>query len=683
MHTFNEIVTMSETSTVKAIFNSLSAPERVFVYVMQRAILPFNRIYRDQNHRHSNDLIEFLEHLLANETLLASYFVNQVKMYLVYLWICHGTYFLREDGDNKRTPHRLGLNYLTMENFQEAAVVTDYGKNMDFLGKMLDPNVEKDYIVSGSIEKSSNNFYGPEFTKEHYQSFPSEIQNRLNVYFDLDNQGKPCATYYSTQGKYADELKVSVYWLRKILDHVKMFSDHFDSHLVNSIRLLIEYFESGDEAKYKEHCIEWLQTSSNVDYTLGFIEKYHDPNNIRGDARGEVTVKTVPMKKLTSVLLEIEQNIPVAPEYKRNNTNAVMNTSVNQILFSAGAYGPAVIVAAYCLPNYDDIRTQYGSKQVIYKLPDSLEGLLDPLLYNQFRSSSETIFINKYDPEDKLTGVLWDVQVILHETIGHASGKLHKHTFKEGENLVIKGVTYNVGDTIDVTTDNLSEFLKNDQCPLEELRAEINALYMSIAEMDRLNQEGLFKDWLSKLSKRQLQEQCIIKMCNHMFRRYLLQAPDMTEIKGAHAKANISLANYLLASGGVKIIDESKIIDGTTYHLLDFEVTNFEQAWKNIIELVQIVQLIKSTGDGVGCKELFEKYTKYPVTIEMARKYRQYLVEKRNKLIGNRKMRSRLFYNYVPILTDNVLTDVKIDDELMDVFEQNKLYARLMLSTTY
>lgn len=104
---------------------------------------------------------------------------------------------------------------------------------------------------------------------------------------------------------------------------------------------------------------------------------------------------------------------------------------------------------------------------------------------------------------------------------------------------------------------------------------------------------------------------------------------------------------------------------------------------KNMLESLAAPEQIKSTGDGIACKQLFEKYTTHPVTIDMARQYHRYLTEKRTKLLGNRKLRSRLFYNYVPIFGDNGIVDVKMDRDIKDVFEQNKLYKKLMMSTKF
>ncbi len=50
--------------------------------------------------------------------------------------------------------------------------------------------------------------------------------------------------------------------------------------------------------------------------------------------------------------------------------------------------------------------------------------------------------------------------------------------------------------------------------------------------------------------------------------------------------------------------------------------------------------------------QLFGKYTKYPITIEQARIYRQYGIEKLLCVTGNVKMIARIFPNYRPGLGD-------------------------------
>ncbi len=682
MTTFNEIYAFND-DTIE-LFKNLNVNERLFTYYMFRSSLPFNNIYRDQNHIHTNEIIKVFEFLYQNENNLPQNLFGDIKTYLVYLWANNGIYFMTEQSGNKRTPSKLNMKYLTKEVFSHVLIELKYDVTFEHLiPTIFDDNVDAEMVVDSSIEQSGNNYYSKDFTEEHYNLLLPEQKNKINAYFEVDKFGKPCVKSYAINSKYSDELNIAVFWLEKALEHAKKCPDVFDEHIVNSLGLLIQYFESGDEEKFKQHSIEWLQTNSNLDYAMGFIETYHDPKGIRGQAGAEITVKMANMEKLNPLLLEIEQRMPIPDEYKKSgNKKTIMNVSPNKILFASGDYGPLVVTAAYCLPNYDDIRSEVGSKQILYKMPNSVGEILNPGMAKLFRTQRKAEFIGKYDPNNELGEDLWDVQVLLHETVGHGSGALHEHVFKEGENLVIGGVTYNIGDVIPVTDANYAEFITEDSSSLEELRAEINALYMSIAENVNLGQFGLFKNWATTLGWVELEKECVLAMASTGLRRLLAQGENMTEIKGAHARANIVIMNYLIAGSGVSMNTEVKNIDGEDYTLMELVIVNMGKCRDSITELLQMVQKIKSTGDTNGCKSLFETYTKYPITIEDAKVYRQHMIKNRTKLVGNIKASVRIFPQFIPVFDNSEIVDVttKVSD---NIFQQNFYQENLTLSYEY
>ncbi len=682
MTTFNEIYTFNDDTL--ELFKNLSVNERLFTYYMFRSSLPFNKIYRDQNHIYTNEIIKVFEFLYINENNLPPNLFDDIKTYLVYLWSNNGLYFMTEQSGNKRTPSKLNMKYLTKEVFSHVLTELKYDGNFEHLiPTIFDDSVDAEMVVDSSIEQSGNNYYSKGFTEEHYNSLLPEQKNKINAYFEIDNFGNPCVKSYAINSKYSDELNITVFWLEKALVHAKNCPDVFDIHIVNSLTLLIQYFVSGDEEKFKQHSIEWLQTNSNLDYTMGFIETYHDPKGIRGQAGAEITIKMSNMEKLNPLLLEIEQRMPIPNEYKKSgDKKTIMNVSPNRILFASGDFGPLVSTAAYCLPNYDDIRSEVGSKQILYKMPNSVGEILNPDMAKLFRTQRKVVFIEKYDPKNELGDDLWDVQVLLHETVGHGSGALHEHEFKEGENLIIGGVTYNVGDVIPVTDANYAEFITEDSSSLEELRAEINALYMSIAENVKLAEFGLFKNWTNILGREELDKECVLAMASTGFRRLLAQGENMTEIKGAHARANIVIMNYLIKGNGVSINTEVKNIDGEDYTLMELVVDNMEKCWDSIINLLQMVQKIKSTGDTNGCKSLFETYTKSPITIEDAKVFRQHMVKNRKKLVGDIKASVKIFPQFIPIFDNGEIVDV-ITKVSNDIFEQNFYQENLTLSYEY
>jgi len=661
----------------------LSIDERLFSYYMYRACLPFNRIQRNQNHRYTNDIIELFEYLYNKKNMLHSEFAKEMETYLVYLWSNHGFYFLRESSNNKRTPGRLGFTRLTQNELITVLTQLNYTKKYDhLLPYIFDDSVDAEWVDHNDLAKSGNNYYGKGFTEKDYEQLDVNIKNKINAYPTIENGrivvkvrkiGDDADSISST------ELSVSVYWLRKAFELSKN-RKYFDDHTSNSLDLLIKYFQDGDENHFREHTKEWLKTNNKLDYVLGFVETYDDPKQIRGHAGGEITIKTMDTQKYNKLLLECEKSLPIPDEYKKNiSQSSILNVSINEILYSAGDYGPMLCTAAYNLPNYEDIRSEFGSKQVIYKFQKSIEETLNPQLFKQFKSKRQ-LELSKRDPDGELYNDLWDLQVLLHETVGHASGKLYKHTFKEGENLFIGGVKYNIGDVINITDRNYSEFMIKDSSSLEELRAEINALYISLANFDMLAKEGMFKDWLNVFTKQELMNHCIIEMCRHMFRRYYTQGDNFTEIKEAHARANVVITNFILERGGIELLEEIKNIDGHDYHLLDINIVDFQKCFDAVVELLRLVQHIKSTGDYAMCQELFNKYTNGPVNIETARNYKKYITENREKLIGKIKATVRLYFRFQPVLNnEGQLVDANVG-HFSDFIEQNLENERLELS---
>lgn len=661
MNIYNEIYIQHEDDS--ELFNSLTQEERVFVYIMMRASLPFSRIYRDQNHRYNNEIIELFEHLYQNKRLIEwidnmynkknntniSLF-NDIETYLVYLWANHGIYFLRDHSNHKRTPEKLNMISLNEDVLITLLEIINYQKPYKHLLKTIfNTNHEQEMVVPNSIESSCNNYYQKGFTEMMYQQIPDDIRNKVNIYFTTSY---PYCINYSE--KYSNELKVSIYWLQQTLQHIKQYPKTFDDHIVRSLIHLIDFLNTGDEEHFKNHSIEWLKTKSRLDFTLGFIEQYHDPKLIRGHACGEITIKTTNMEKLNPVLLDMETRLPLPEKYKRiMDEKTVLNVSINRQLFGGGDYGPMQITAAYCLPNDDNIRNQHGSKQIIYKMMDQIK--LNPKVWDQLVKN------------DKLYDDLWDLHTLLHETLGHASGKLHKHLTTTGK-------------LIPVTNENITELIGKDYSALEELRAEIIALYVSIAEIDILNQYGLYKDWYNKLGKEELKKYSIMEMCRHMFRRLLSQDENFTEIKGSHERANCVITNFLLEEGGIKISEEVKNIDNQDFHILDIEIVDFNKAFNSVIKLLQLVQEIKSTGNGRKCDDLFSKYTTYPITIEQSRQYRKYVKDIQDKLNGGIKLIAKLYLNYQPVILDGKIVDVQIGEK-QDFCEQQMHYSKLMMST--
>lgn len=626
--------------TIRNILSDLHDNEKLFVYYMSEASKPFTKMYIDQNCKYNFKLIQLFYMFYRNKSKFGEQFNLDVDKYLAYLLVNSG--MRNELEDIKVTPIDLGLDSLTEENIYNSILLItnslEYHQCVEYLF-----NFDKvKGTVDDSITESGNDYYDEKFTDKMFVDLP-QSKKHINSYYSVKD-GNPVVSLYSVNDKFSKELTTTCHNLQKALDIAKENPELFDEHTVNSLSDLIKFFETGDEEYFRSHSKHWLKIKSKIQYTMGFIEVYKDPKSIIGEASAEVTVRKN-LDKLNPVLLELEKNLPIDNNHRRDIlSSSVMNVSLNKILFGAGAYGPVRLLAAYCLPNYDDIRAEVGSKQVIYEMEKSK--VLNKSLVDKFRTKSQKEFMEKYDPEDLIDEDIWNLQVILHETVGHASGKLFERTVTKYD-VSILGDSVKVGDILKVDEFVFNKLIQSDKSSLEELRAEINALYMSVFEVKTLQENGMYNGWYEKLGEVKLKEKCIVNMVQTALRRYTSQVENFTSVIGAHARANVLIMNYLIENNAVKINEEVVNHEDKDYNVYEIVVTDLEKACEKIKELVGIVQSVKSTADGERCKLMFDKYTISPTTIEKGNEIRNNLNDIKLLLSDGVKQTARKFPKYV------------------------------------
>lgn len=676
-------------------FNSLSVEERIFIYYLYRASLPGNRIIADQHHRNSLEIIDLFQTVYNNQNKIIDLygksseiikFIEQCKTFLVYLWTNQSHYFKQEHTNNKRTPSKLSLDAIKKEKLIEIFTKLSEPEKVETIEKLeaviFDENYEPTMTVSNSIEKSAVNIYSPDFTDEDYENLDPQEKSLEHAYFEVvleNNKRKVKVIPYSINGKYKKELKVSIFWLKKAYNHAKKYPQYFDKHLVQSLKYLISYFKTGKKENFDKYSIEWLQSNSKVDYNFGFIESYKDPKNIRSFFQAEATIKIIDLEKLNKILPQIEQQLPVKEEFKRDTQSSKNKgyTSINYPIFGTGDLGPMQLVAAYCLPNNEEIRANHGSKQIIYPSTKPLSELINPKLARDLSFlKQQAKWLEQKDPEGQLLLDLWNLQCILHETIGHASGKLATHTFRDGDKLTIQGKNYKVGDTIAVTNNNIKEFLSGYEQTIEELRADIIALYVSIFHLDELIEQGFLSNWTNKLTKNEIIDWLILNMAKSGIKRLINQADNTTQIAGDHARANYTIMNYLIDKGGLELIEEKLKANNKEHKVLGLQIVNQKKALNAIQELLNLVQTIKSTGDTQEAKNLIETYGIKIKNPEHVTIVKQNLKE----LVGNIKA----FVYIYPILTPKLSENGMIEDIKAtwpkDIFEQYENYSKIELS---
>jgi dipeptidyl-peptidase III len=682
--TFNEIATQYS-YLLPALYNQLSPQERVFIYYIFRAGLPGNRIVTDQIHRYGLHITHIFEYIVDHADKIEDHnFIADVKTYLVYLWTNHGQYFAKEHVHEKRTPAKIGLRYLTEQALKKvwAHIEQDPHELEALLPYIFEETLEPTNCVPDAIEESAVNLYAPDFTEADYTALPAENRNFINAYYAVRTDGNnriPVVHRYTIGGKYSQELEIACYWLEKAYAHVSEHPTYFDEHMGTSLHHLIAFLKTGNESEFKHHSVAWTKTNSRVDYVFGFIETYQDPKGYCGMFQAEATIKTFDMQRINKLLPSLEQQLPFPDTFKRSSLEDTMpNASVNVRAFSCGELGPLQIVAAYCLPNYEELRAHYGSKQIIYQAEKGLRLLLNPTLSVQLSyHTARAQWLLKNDPDQQLTGDIWTAHCILHETLGHGSGKLDVHEFKAGDQLTIAGTQYVVGDTVPVTSDNLNEFLGAGEHALEELRAEIIALYTSITSFDELANVGLYKQWPEKIGKDMLIEWLILDMLHTGLRRLETQPEQVVQVAGAHAQANLTIMYYLLDTKAVSLLEEKRIIEGKEYTVLDFVIHDTQKTVQAIEQLMIEVQRIKSQADGQALEKLLATYGSRVRNSE----HLVLLQRNRSAVVGDLKISALLFPHFQPVHDSNgTIIDCSASWP-KNIFEQFEQYRSLSLST--
>ena len=178
-------------------------------------------------------------------------------------------------------------------------------------------------------------------------------------------------------------------------------------------------FATGSQLAFKESQRRWVEDlGPAVECNIGFIESYRDPAGVRAEWEGLVACvnkeKTRKFAKLVEVAPEMIPKLPWPKAFEKDEFSAPDFTSIEVLSFPSSG-----IPVGINIPNHDDIRQTHGFKNV------SLGNILSAKAPNE-----PVPFIRPEDLETYLANRdgAFEVQVGIHELLGHGTGKLLQET---------------------------------------------------------------------------------------------------------------------------------------------------------------------------------------------------------------------------------------------------------------
>ena len=561
-------------------FEQLSLRQKMLVYYLSQAALEGRDILFDQNGKYNLQIRKLLEAIYIHyqgDRTTADF--QQFEVYLKRVWFSNGIH--HHYACDKFVPG-FSAEYLTDLIASVEVAVLPLGKGetvQDMCDKLFpvifDPEVMPKRVnqVDGEdlVLTSAANYYEG-VTQEEAEAFyaaqkakgsqTEPVMYGMNSRLVKEN-GQIQEQVWKLGGMYSAALEKIVDWLEK----AKAIAENETQHEV--IRLLIDFYRTGDLHTFDAYSIAWLKdTASHIDFVNGFIESYGDPLGMKASWESIVDFKDTEATRRTEIISSqaqwFEDHSPVDVRFKKETVKGVSAKVITAAILAGDLYPSTAI--GINLPNSNWIRSVHGSKSVTignlteaYNRAARGNGFREEFVY----SEEELKLLDTY------ADITDDLHTDLHECLGHGSGKL------------LPGVD--------------ADALKAYGSTIEEARADLFGLYY-LADA-KLVELGLVPD------AEAYKAEYYSYMMNGLMTQLVRIEPGRT-VEEAHMRNRQLIARWALEQGREANVVEMVVREGKNY----VRVNDYMQLRALFGKLLAEVQRIKSEGDYEAARRLVEDY---------------------------------------------------------------------------
>lgn len=560
-------------------FEQLSLRQKQLIYYLSQAALEGRDILFDQNGKYNLQIRRLLEAVYTHfEGDRTSEPFRALEVYLKRVWFSNGIH--HHYACDKFVPGftaayleevilSLPAEVLPLEEGETCRAMCD-----KLFPVIFDPAVMPKRVNQADgedlVQTSAANYYEG-VTQQEAEAFyaaqkkaddPEPVMYGMNSRL-VKKDGRIYEQVWKVGGMYSAAIEKIIIWLEK----AETVAENDAQREV--IRLLIEFYRSGDLKVFDAYSIAWLKdTGSQVDFVNGFIESYGDPLGMKASWESIVNFMDMEATHRTETISSnaqwFEDHSPVDARFKKEEVKGVSAKVITAAILAGDLYPSTAI--GINLPNSNWIRSVHGSKSVtIGNLTDAYNkaargnGFREEFVY----SDVERELLEKY------ADITDDLHTDLHECLGHGSGKL------------LPGVD--------------PDALKAHGSTIEEARADLFGLYyLPDAKMVEL---GLVPD------AEAYKAEYYSYMMNGLMTQLVRIEPGCT-VEEAHMRNRQLIARWALEHGKDEKVVEMVVLDGKTY----VRINDYAKLRTLFGKLLAEIQRIKSEGDYEAARQLVETY---------------------------------------------------------------------------